>query len=650
MKQHCDNEYHKHAAFDLENCVARFESSKQTVPYLVDAELKSRQEKYHHILTKIAQAVHFCGRQGIPFRGHREDILPSEAGNNPGNFIAYLRDLAKEDKILMEHLSAPLAKNVTYLRPQSQNEMIQTIGIDMIQAAIIEEMKSAGVHGIMADEVTSDNAEIVSLCFRFVDSKDNVREEFLEFVDVSRITGVKIAETIVQFYKVKGLDIKLLRSQCYDGAANMSSEKKGVAAMISRHSSSSPYIHCHSHVLNLSIANSCKNIHVQHVIATVKDISIFFKVSPLRENLLEAVAEKRSVHPSTRKVLKGMCKTRWAERDSCYEHFCLALPFLVESLEIINGSSPKLSDYSDEYTKGWSSQAKREATPRLKALTDFSFIVGLITMYHLLHPLHGITVLLQGRNMDIVRAYQEVDSTLSDLKHIRSTVEDEFRKIYLYAIRVAENIGVDPSFPRTTGRQQHRPNTPAANPEEYFRRTIAVPLLDSIISEMEVRFDATSKRAVKLLCLVPVVCCRSDECPDISDAVDMFAADIPHPALVGIEFQSWRRKWMAHLEEERPRSLASAIKKCQKDMYPNLHILMKVACTFGVTSCECERSFSTLRRLNTYLRKTMETERLSALALMNIHYGFGINYGLAATKFLQLHPRKIQTSNLLFEK
>ena len=70
---------------------------------------------------------------------------------------------------------------------------------------------------------------------------------------------------------------------------------------------------------------------------------------------------------------------------------------------------------------------------------------------------------------------------------------------------------------------------------------------------------------------------------------------------------------MAHLEEERPRSLAMAIKHCHKSMHP-IHVLMKVACSFGVTSCEFEQSFSTLRHLNMYLRKTIETERLSALA------------------------------------
>ena len=32
-----------------------------------------------------------------------------------------------------------------------------------------------------------------------------------------------------------------------------------------------------------------------------------------------------------------MCKTRWAERDKALEHFYLAFPFLVDSLQVIIG-------------------------------------------------------------------------------------------------------------------------------------------------------------------------------------------------------------------------------------------------------------------------------------------------------------------------
>ena len=41
-------------------------------------------------------------------------------------------------------------------------------------------------------------------------------------------------------------------------------------------------------------------------------------------------------------------------------------------------------------------------------------------------------------------------------------------------------------------------------------------------------------------------------------------------------------------------------------LYPNIRVLLQVACTLPVTSCECERSASALRRLHNYMRASME--------------------------------------------
>ena len=54
-------------------------------------------------------------------------------------------------------------------------------------------------------------------------------------------------------------------------------------------------------------------------------------------------------------------------------------------------------------------------------------------------------------------------------------------------------------------------------------------------------------------------------------------------------------------------------------MYPNIQKLLKIFATLPVTTATAERSFSTLRRLKTYLRTTMTGERLNGLALMTIH-------------------------------
>ena len=52
--------------------------------------------------------------------------------------------------------------------------------------------------------------------------------------------------------------------------------------------------------------------------------------------------------------------------------------------------------------------------------------------------------------------------------------------------------------------------------------------------------------------------------------------------------------------------------------YPTLLPAIQIAMTMGVTSASAERSFSSLRRVKTYLRSTMTEDRLNNLALLNI--------------------------------
>ena len=58
---------------------------------------------------------------------------------------------------------------------------------------------------------------------------------------------------------------------------------------------------------------------------------------------------------------------------------------------------------------------------------------------------------------------------------------------------------------------------------------------------------------------------------------------------------------------------------CDADVYPNLRKLLAIFATFPVTTASSERSFSTMRRLKTYLRCTMGEQRLTSLALLSVH-------------------------------
>jgi hypothetical protein len=408
--RHCETRYHQKAFLVAEMFKTRFENPKQTLPNIVDKTKKDRDEKYAKILEYIARAVHFCGRQGIALRGHRIDLADNDV--NPGNFIALLEEFAEHDPLLKGHLENPLQKNARYVNWKSQNELIEIIGKKIIQASIIEEINKSGFHAVQADEVTVSNNEILSICVRFVDDEKNIREEFLEFIDLDRITGEVIGNSIIKFYQEAGLEVSDLRGQCYDGAANMQSEKKGVASVILKVAPRSPVMHCNSHNLNLVLASSCQLTTIQNIVAEFKSLINFFNTAPKPESLLEHIVQKSCHHINTRKVLISMCKTCWSQRDISYEHFYLAIPFIVTAFEVTNGSYGNLEEFDPLFTTGWDAETKGKATSFLKSVTDFGFIIGTVALYRLLHPLAGITNKLQGRSIDIVKAYLEIDESL----------------------------------------------------------------------------------------------------------------------------------------------------------------------------------------------------------------------------------------------
>ena len=69
--------------------------------------------------------------------------------------------------------------------------------------------------------------------------------------------------------------------------------------------------------------------------------------------------------------------------------------------------------------------------------------------------------------------------------------------------------------------------------------------------------------------------------------------------------------------------------------FPNVRELLKILAVLPVGSTEAERSFSCLRRLHTWLRNTMKTDRLSDLAVIAMHgYTIPITYEQIYKRFI----------------
>ena len=165
------------------------------------------------------------------------------------------------------------------------------------------------------------------------------------------------------------------------------------------------------------------------------------------------MSQNNEMNDSKRSILLGMCKTRWCERNVPYERFYLAMPYIMEALEVMNGTHADINQLDETYSKGWSAKDKQEASSYLHALSNFNFIIGLISLYR--------------RSIDVFKAFNEVESVANDLGARRNNIDSEFDKIYNQAMRMAERMNVTPSTPRMAQRQMHRDNIEAANPKEY---------------------------------------------------------------------------------------------------------------------------------------------------------------------------------------
>ena len=124
----------------------------------------------------ISCVIHLIGKQGIALQVHREELDDSKPDNNPGNFLSILTEVAHYYPVLQEHLEEPFRKDVRYLSPTIPNEMIDIIGKNIIQATLVDGVEKAGMHSISADEVTSSNDEILTICTRYLDEFQNIPE------------------------------------------------------------------------------------------------------------------------------------------------------------------------------------------------------------------------------------------------------------------------------------------------------------------------------------------------------------------------------------------------------------------------------------------------------------------------------------------
>ena len=172
----------------------------------------------------------------------------------------------------------------------------------------------------------------------------------------------------------------------------------------------------------------------------VRKLSEFFDNSQKRQQHL--ISKIRVLMPAANHfVLVNVCRTRWIERIDGMDRIVELLHPLVDTLEDIsmNRNAPRDGN--------WNQNSRNDAQALINAIT-FSPIVTLVIVRHILDLTRPITVRLQKKAVDLLKAKEEIVLLKSALTGIETDLNTRHRALYEEAVTLARRVSVQPSMPR----------------------------------------------------------------------------------------------------------------------------------------------------------------------------------------------------------
>lgn len=242
-----------------------------------------------------------------------------------------------------------------------------------------------------------------------------------------------------------------------------------------------------------------------------------------------------------------------------------------------------------------------------------------------------LSTILQSSQNDLKTALDAVERVKQQLHQWRAN-DSKFAVIFEAAQRLRGDEEIVKPRVSASRRQQNRANPDVSSAIDYYRITVYSVFLDSLLQQLEDRFQPATKAAMMLSALLPRY--AIDACfDDVREGVVLFSKYLDGTVLdVEIEFESWQLACSGL--NEKPCDSLSSLDVCNALCFPNIRKLLTIFVTLPVSTATAERSFSVLKLLKSSLRSRMGEERLSSLTLAYI-YSDSFDMNSIATDVLQ---------------
>ena len=603
--QHEKSELHREAVYKISTA-----EGTPAVHVQLDNHISQQQKCRRNMFIKEVATLRTLLRQGLAVRGHSE---------NEGNLYQILKLLGEDCPDMNMWL-----RNQNYLSHDIINELIASM-CHAVLRQMLSEVRKAEWFTLMSDETRDiSNVEQATVVIRWVDDLFDVNEDFIGLVSVDDTTGETLTNALKDVLIRCMLPISNCRGQSYDGAANMMGKFKGVASQILKDNPAAIPIHCFAHRLNLCLQSvSRQNTLLRDALDVSGEISQLINFSPKRSALFNKIKEELSPEAPG---LRPLCPTRWTVRTESFNSILENYSSLQETFNQVNEMC------ADDYG--------RRAGGLSANMEKFRTYIGMKVAHLLFSGLEHISYIFQKKDVNIKEAQEAVKMANTYLESLRN--DATFHQIYEKCVEESSHLTNPPCLPRykrvpkklDEGADGYR----FSSVENYFR-SLYFEAIDLLSGEMATRFDC-SKLEIPLKINELLIAAANGNDWQISASIkELYAADINFDRLQLQLAMLPSLLESCKMESENFRTITEILSistivdmlksmKTSKVLFSEVHKIVKLFLTMPVSSATAERSFSSLRRIKTYLRSTMTQKRLNHVMILHIHKSFTDNISI----------------------
>lgn len=595
INTHENSTMHKTCTFKMKHRSSDFGRVDSQLTY----KLQTETDYWVNVLNRVCSVIKSLSSHGLSFRGGDDSFESS--GKNNGNFIMAMKLIAEYDPFLSKHIlnyGNPGKGNTSYMSFFTYEQFIKIMAEKVI-STIVEELKSSTYFSISVDSTPDiSNVDQLSFVIRYVNSIGEPVERFLGFMENIGHKAEPIAEAIFSTFNKHNIDIKFLRGQSYDNAANMSGAYSGVQARIKLVAPLADFVPCSAHSLNLIglCAASCCSV-ANNYFLFVQNLYIFFSSSTHRWQILNQHAES---------TLKGLSVTRWSARnDACQS--------LNKNWTAVKNALQELVDSDSEKPL-----TRSEASGLLRNMNKLETAFMTSLWCDILQTFNNVSKKLQSIKMDLSCVVELYNTLIEYIKTLR-TMFNTYEK--LAQDKFEENVPQFETKNRKRKKQideSNEPNTVFSG-YRHFKINTFYPICDNLLNELVKRKEAYDNLISKYLFILKL---QEYSPSTIRKAAKMLRTVYNEDLDESFDNECIHFQSLLKTLEDPPTSLLQMSLFLRKfdlvTTFPYINIALNMFLCTPVSNCSTERSFSALKRIKNYLRSTMSSDRLNSLAVLAI--------------------------------